>query len=366
MGATHVGFPSLWSTRRGLCEKSKPFPPQHILPGGGGALREQPLSPGQLAAVAAGGVVGAGFASGRELWDLFCLGFTLLTAAVLEVSRRASCANYRQLHLALVGPTLARALDPLVGASLYLGLAVSLAAGGALGKELWGIPPLGGIALAAAAAFPLAVSARRLAISSALLLPLLTVLLLGVTGPPHIPWTPEPSRPHLGPAALYLLYNGFLTTVLLASLGHRVSRPAHGLAAAVGAGALVGILMLAGVEAVRARPQLALSPLPLLHLALERHPLLGGAYALALAAAVVTSAVGNAYALAARLGPSPGFGTALGVVAASLPLAFLGFVPLVRYGYRVVALLGALDLTLLGAGILFGPGRRHRVHRGAR
>lgn len=331
-----------------------------------------------LAAVEVGSLVGAGFASGREVWEFFArygpegqVGVILFVALIafaggliLEVARSHESHSYRDLTTALTGPVLSRWLDIPVAISLYLGLSATLAGAGELGVNL-GLPsPMIGVAGAALLTGGIVARQNGMEAASMVLVPLLVMLILATTGLHVLPtlkatngtfarmWTGGAAQG----AAKYFLYNALLCLVLFASLGARVqSRMGAWLGALAGA-AVLGALALAVVHAeVRTSAAVSGAALPLLVLARGRHSLLGHGYALALAAALLTTSVGNAFGLSARLqaGGWRADRSGLWVSLLAVPLALVGFVPLVRYGYQVVALCGALYLGVLGCGAVF-------------
>ncbi len=326
-----------------------------------------------LAAIEVGSLVGAGFASGREIWEFFArfgpegqIGVLLFTVClalagglILDVAQARKSESYRDLTTALAGPRLGWLLDLPVALSLYLGLAVTLAGAGELGLNLGLASPTVGIGLAALLTSAVLSRQNGLEAASVVLVPILVVFILAATGVPTrpLPHAVTASRLFAGGAisgaAQYFLYNALLGLVIFASLGRRASgRRAAWLGAMAGA-AVLGALALAVVRAeVCLGDRLSRDALPLLTLAQARHSLLGHGYALALAAALLTTSVGNAFGLAARLertGMAAGHAGVL-ISLAAVPVALVGFMPLVRYGYQIVALCGALYLGILGMG----------------
>lgn len=334
-----------------------------------------------VAAVEVGALVGAGFASGREVLEYFGppLGggwagivafaalLALLGGVVLDAARRLGSRSYRDLTLALAGPGLSRAADPVVALGLFLGLATTLAGAGALSAQARLAPE--GVGLAAAAVVTAALARSGVAglvAVNALVVPALVAVVALVAGLPQPPagagW-PQAVRALAGGggerAVLYVLYNGLLAIVLFASLGSRIGRREEGwAAAAVGAG-LLGLMALAILQTLERHPASQSAAMPLLHVARSSGGALGAAFTWILAGELLTTAVGNAYGLAARLtaaGVAPA-AAAAAPVAGAAALASAGFVPLVRYGYRAVAFAGAGYLLLLAVGAVLRGGR---------
>jgi uncharacterized membrane protein YkvI len=111
-------------------------------------------------------------------------------------------------------------------------------------------------------------------------------------------------------------------------------------------GLVLGLLAALGTAAVATRGAAArYLPLPLLTLAGDLGPGWQLAYVPAIFAAILTTAVGDAFALATRLTPGRLWLSGPLAVILALPLANQGFAILVDHGYP---LLGLLSLTVFG------------------
>jgi uncharacterized membrane protein YkvI len=333
-----------------------------------------------LAAVEVGALVGAGFASGREVHEFFArhgeggragiVLFVVLIAVLgglfLEAAQRGGTRSYHELTTRLAGRRVADLADPVVALALFLGLAVTMAGAGALFRALgWGSPVVG-VAVSAALTAGVAWRGRRgvMAVNMAIV-PGLVLLIALVAGVPELgaPASWQLDVHTLAGAAgrssvLYFLYNGLLAVVLFASLGGEARRSADGWASAAIAAAVLGLLACGVYEALARHPAAAGAELPLLVLAGRHGRALAFAYALALAGALLTTAIGNAFGLLARVGRGRPSAPAVGaIVGAAGALALVGFSPLVRYGYRLVAVAGAAYLAALALGALLRFGR---------
>lgn len=359
-------------------------------PPGVGHVSRQGLSWATLGAIEVGSLVGAGFASGREVWEffarfgvsgqagvvLFALLIALTGGLLLDASRRNGTRSYRDLAAAMAGSSVARWIDLPIALSLFVGLAVTLAGAGELGREL-GFSSTAAGTLGTAALTALVVSRRGgLEAASLSLVPLLIVLMLVASGADlrlepaawdrRVVWTGGVVHA----ALLYFLYNGLLCLVVFASLGRKVRNRRQGWWGALSGAAVLGMLALAVCNAeTNHGAMLAHQPLPLLDLARGRAAWLGHVYILALAAALLTTAVGNAYGLVARL-EEAGFKRGRStwwVSLGAVPVALIGFVALVRYGYGIVAACGAMTLGTLGAAALLvrAPDPHHDRNAGA-
>lgn len=341
-----------------------------------------------LAAVEIGALVGAGFASGRELHEffgihgvgaqtgvvLFSVLLALLGGVTLDAARRSGSRSYHDLTVALAGRRLAGLVDPLVALGLFLGLAVTLAGAGALVEQLgWGAAAAGVLACGVLTAVVLWRGEQGLVGVNAVVVPTLVTLVVVVGGLPHVgpmvQWQAG-ARALAGPAGRsaieYFLYNGLLAVVLFGSLGRSVQRRASAWGAAVLAAAVLGVLALILLDAMAAHPLALSAPLPMLSLAGGHGRLVAALYAMALAMELVTTAVGNAFGLAARLSLPARSWSSVAPVAAAAPVALVGFVPLVRYGYRIVAVAGAAYLVVLAFGAIARQIRTHGRGRALR
>jgi uncharacterized membrane protein YkvI len=331
-----------------------------------------------LAAVEVGALVGAGFASGREVHEyfgvhagagaagvgLFAVLLAILGGWFLDAARRVGSRSYRELSVAMAGEMLAAVADPVVALGLFVGLAVTLAGAGALLAQMgWGHEALG---VGACAAVTLALAWRGeggLVAANAIVVPLLVLLVVAVAGPsalgaaPRWPGGVAALAGAGGGAILYVLYNGLLAVVLFASLGRSVRARGEAWLAPAAAAFALGALALGILQSLASHPETLRVAMPLLAVARQRGPGLRVAYAAVLGGELLTTAVGNAYGLAARFSPGRGRRAAVVAVTAAALVALWGFVPLVRYGYRFVAAAGAAYLLAMAAGAAAGLGR---------
>lgn len=335
----------------------------------------------ETAAIYVGAVVGAGFASGREIFVFFvrpgggplaaaaaglCLG--LAAAIFLPAAARAGCADYGEMCRYLAGRC-AKACEALLSLFLFAGLAVMLAAGATLITLHSSLDYSAGVV--AMAALTLAIvgfGPQGLAAVSRWLVPYLAIAVLVVAAAAVVraPGTaPGPDAVRAGinaagvwPILLYVGYNYVTGMAVLVSLP-----PAHPRRRSAGAligGAALGLMLGLAASALAGRArELSEAPLPLLTLAREAGPLFAAAYIPAIVAAVLTTAVADAYALAQRLSRRRPWLGGAAVVALAMPLANQGFVTLVD---RTYPLLGAIGLAFLA--LIFWRIARSKPQRG--
>lgn len=333
---------------------------------GGGAMpepeRREPVWP--VASALIGAVVGAGFASGREIYQFFTvygrpglwgtllagLLLGLLATILLERGRKRRAAHYRDLF-----PLGAGWGGPLVDATLafglWAGLGVVLAGGGEL-AGFSGRASLEGILVMGASVLLVLWRGEQLFLRvNALLVPFFFLavggLWLGTLRHPLPNVSPAPREGFGWGALLFVSYNSLLSLGVLAPLGRRFRSLKGTAAAGMGAGAALGLLALASAAVNHMLAgRVAAESLPSLFAARRLSPTFGGLYGASLWAAMLTTGLGNGFALAARLrrgAKRPGPGALVAILAAA-PLGLLGLVPLVE---RLYPLLGWLSLVAL-------------------
>lgn len=327
-------------------------------------------------------VVGAGYASGRELvlflgpcgahqqWAALLVGLlTGLAAALPEPDAPAPGGSPRWL---LNGPWLASAIDRVTGWGLaWVTLAAMVAAlthlvARAPEEALATVVAVAG-AIWAGAALPLQ---RGLAFISRLLGPAIAAAILleaagwgvvGLAAPPNA--APLPGSligldrsGCLQGAFVYAAGNAIFARVTLEGLVRLLGLSRRALLFACGAGGgLVGLAAAAGLFAIAEAGTSAVA-MPLMQSAALLHPMAGAAHRLVLAAAAYTTAVAAAAALAGLLsasrlaGPLRGpagsaAGAALAVVS-TLPLAREGFVETVHTLYPLAGWTALVALAL--------------------
>lgn len=298
-----------------------------------------------------GAVVGAGFASGQEIWQFFgrhgtwgTVGILVAGALFWQVGRRALSAgrsgvqDFHRLLRSRYAPRVAAGLDAIITAFLALGLVVVVAGGGAAIRDLWGWPARWG-SLITLLAICLAASRGVAGVLGAttVLVPFLMAVTLPVAllSPGRLTGVGVPGW--WLSASLYVSYNLFTGLVVLLGLGKNLSS-----VRAAGPAALVGAALLTAMALAIHRAVLGVATvgdIPLMHAASA----LGGPwpalYGVALLAALFTTGVGQAFGLVQRYGQGALVGTLC-----LWPLSWLGFSALVAYLYPVM---GAVSVVFL-------------------
>ncbi|MDQ7794764.1 MAG: hypothetical protein RDU89_10215 [bacterium] len=329
-----------------------------------------------VAATYVGTVVGAGFASGREILQFFAsfgprgawgLGlatalFALFGILVMLAGRRVNAVSHGEVVKAVAGGRLGRWADVTITAFLLGATSVMFAGSGALFAEQLGMPAfLGSVLMFTLSTATVLKGLTGVVAANVVVAPVLltvtigTALGLAVTGRPG----PVPAALTGGgvlgrwwlAALLYASYNLLLATPVLGPLGSATrDRRSLVAGAALGAAAL-GVAAAAIYRAILVTaPLSAAHQVPMLYVARILSARLAPAYAVILWLEIYTTAVGGVYGMAARLagGDSRLFRhRALMAGLAALVASGLGFPRLVASVYPAAGCLGLLWLLLL-------------------
>lgn len=296
-----------------------------------------------------GAIVGAGFASGQEIYQFFTrygpwgmfgialagLLFFGIGWRAMEVGRRRGGGAGKISPLA-EGVTLG---------FLVLGLGVVITGGGAAIHQLVGLPRwVGAICSLGLMMVVVFRGVQTVMWVNTLVVPylMLSIILVATIYVPRgtfptreIPWS---THWWALSASLYVSYNIFTAILVLFTLGGSLpSRCETGLAALLGATVLTGLALLEHRVLLDLR---MVRDLPLLDTAVRIHPLLGALFGVGLWLALLTTGIAEIFAVVERVGRS----RALGLVGV-LPLSFVGFQGMVATLYP---LMGGLAVLIWG------------------
>lgn len=333
-------------------------------PGGVAGLRRRGLD---LAAGYVGAVVGAGFASGREIAHFFAryglpglvgallagLLFGTAGAAVLRRVTTGGHAHYGSLLRDVCGPALGMALDRLGTLFLFIGLAAVAAGAGALGLLTLHWPAWCGLLVFTAALAATGAGGRSVhLLLSAALVPVLGVVCLaaGLHALPRLHSAsamPAPGAPPWALAAvLYVAYNLLLGLAGLCAAADGRQTLAEAVWAGWLGGAVLGLLCLAVTAGLLAHPAASGLDLPLAA-ALPAGLLRRVGYPLSLLAALWTTGSASALALGQRLFPAAPARAAAVLAALAAPVAAVGLTPIVSVAYPLMGYAGVPLLLAL-------------------
>ncbi len=309
------------------------------------------IAPFSVAMAYAGTVVGAGFASGQEIWQFFTrfgqwgawgillagAGFIAVGWLALEVGRHG-VRDFGALMEGVLPRWAAQVAEGLAAAFLVIGLIVVVSGGGAalayFGVPLWlgKIMTLVCVLMVAMRGGSGVITANYVVVPVLIALMLVTTLLFRGNSQ-SVPRAM--SGPWFLSAMLYLSYNLFTAVMVLLGLGSRLQSSRESFHAALIAGVLLISLALLAHGVLLGISEI--HDLPMLSAAQSIHGTFGAIYASGLWMALVTTGVGGAYGMQRRFGPSILYWLLLTVF-----LARWGFKSLVGSLYPVMGALAVL------------------------
>ena len=328
---------------------------------------------GQILAVACvyvGTVVGAGYATGQEIYFFFaryswagliggCLSgalFATLGALVLHRMCSRGMKQYNEVLESICGKRTAWMIEGFSFLFLFFVLAIVLAGAGATAFEQWGIDYHVGVLAAAVSVFLLAcTNMRGVLIAQSVLVPFLVAAMFALAlrhllGE-EFSWGrllgSEISWPLWGmsivSALLYVSYNFVGAMMALIALGRELEPTAAWLAGALG-GLILGVLAMVVTSALLTDPvQLQHYEVPMGQLARVYGGWWPWIYGISLWIALVTTGISAIFALIDRLNKTlhtqnPWCGVL--ILLACIPLTAGGFSKLVQWIYPLSGLLG--------------------------
>lgn len=309
-----------------------------------------------------GAVIGAGFATGREVVDFFtaygpggligvvlaAVMFSWIGVVILDVTHSNPVYSYIDLlKVVLPWEWAIRITDIMFMATLWTGVGVMAAAGGTV-MNAWGIPYLVGCGLfLVCCILLLRTGGTGFVRANCWLVPALAVAiailcLVQISAPAGPAIVDHP----ISSALLYVSFNIAIAGVALSTLKDRLDK--QGLYwSGIGGGLLIGLLLLV---IYRATGEVVNYEIPLLRLAEIWFGKWQWIYAFTLLAAVLTTALANLHGFASRAAGGKRYWPSLIATACGgLILAQRGFASLVAFLYP---LLGLCNIVLL-AGLCY-------------
>lgn len=329
-----------------------------------------------------GALIGAGFASGQELFQFFarfsCHGlfgvvlagllFAALGGYVISYKYAKRISSYDQMLIGLLGKKLGRIIDLLITFMLFAGLVVMLAGCRATLAEQFKMETIPALTLSCALIlFTMFHGEQGVLQFNNLLIPFLGIVTIMVAGYAiyrgwgnslFIPPTSFAFGSWLLSAILYVSYNMVLGSVILSSL--EIDRPSCFWGGVIG-GLSLGFLALIIVLALMWNfHYIAGEEVPMLILAGD-FKVLKLLYALVLLAAMLTTAVANLYSLIKRIGgksPVPTMLLVILLLGSACLITPFGFTRLIAglyplFGYLGFVLLGGILVSFLRNGFKY-------------
>lgn len=319
----------------------------------------------QIAAVYAGAVLGAGFASGQELmvffvrygvrglWGGAIAGgmFALCGAIVLGRAKALKIYNFQDYLHRVFGAKIAKGLYLIVELFLAVSFCIMIAGGGALFQEQLGIPQLGGALFTALVCFiVLQGNLKGLTAINSILVPFMlcgilftcVVFLLSQYREMWLPFAVGSGKFFIS-VFLYVSFNMISASAVLVPL----SRIADSKSGAVKGGllggfALLGVIVLACLVLYAAYSGIVGSQLPLLTISKSLGSAASVLYAVVLYMAMLTTAAANGFSVVEHFSARTGNRKAVSAVLclAAIPLSLIPFSQLIESCYTLFGILG--------------------------
>lgn len=320
-----------------------------------------------------GTTIGAGFASGREIWEFFSsygfqsiygiliaiVLFAISSIFILWISFKHQTENYYEVLVILMGEPLAKIFDFFVFLYLFSGSVIMFAGSGATFDQ-WNLSFLLGVVVLAIAVWVVQVRgiSGLMGINS-LLIPILITILLFVTYTytvEHKGFSNEYIRLYLKvwPSAItYSALNVVSLLGVLSTMGKKIRSKYEILIGSLLSAFVLGLvayllnLSLLKVKFVQQYE------IPLFSLIPTERPILLILVSIVLWFAIYTTVLSNVHGLVYRIQTKVNFSTgkiALFVILLIIPLTFIGFSTLVNILYP---LYGVINLYLLAVLILY-------------
>ncbi|MDF0728498.1 hypothetical protein PY093_17825 [Cytobacillus sp. S13-E01] len=324
-----------------------------------------------------GTTIGAGYASGRELWQffgdqsglailLFTIIFSICCYVIMKISYEEKSEHFSPVLKRLIGKKLSYFYEIMIVIYLFSTTVVMLAGGGAT-LEMFHIPYWGGILIFAFLLVLLFVWDIKGMISiNAFILPILIIGLIGILLSFILkngqPFSFNLEAQKNWPAAFtFSALNVLPLVAVLSAIGKEMKSKAEGLISSVGSGIVLGTISFIYNESLmQIASQIVLYEIPLFAI-LENYPYSMIIFmSFLLWAAIYTTAASGVFGITSRFREGinlPLWAIAAITVLAMIPFTTFGFATLVSVLYP---LYGIANLYLLGAILLFPITNRYK------
>lgn len=324
-----------------------------------------------------GTMIGAGYASGRELWQffgyesglailLFTLLFSICCYIIMKISYEKKTVHYLPVLEALLGKKLARMYDIMIILYLFTVTVVMLAGGGAT-LEVFYLPFWAGIAIMVFLLVLLFIwDVQGMVSINSFILPILIFGLVMVLVLFFIkngqPWTIKWSEQENWPAAFTFTALNILPLVaVLAAIGKEIKQKGEIWIASIGSGVILGsVSLLYNESLLQIASDIVLYEIPLFAI-LKHYPYTMLIFmSFVLWGAIFTTAASGIFGLTSRFRKK----TSLPLWAMALVILFI-MVPLTTFGFStLVAILyplyGLLNLYFLASLLLYPIANRYK------
>lgn len=337
-------------------------------------MKGKPMSLSMILKIACtyiGAVIGAGFASGQEVFQFFVKHgphgvfglilagslFILGGVVILRLARQIGVSSYYEAFYKALGQRAGLVIDLLYILFTIGSISVMLAGSGSIFHEALGVRYAVGVLITLAVVMvTVSRGVRGVLLLNTLLIPFLVVIMLYTSLSPLNASTMGPygdgggavGMPWYMNGLIYVALNLFLSMALMMRIGADVEdRRVLSWGGIVGGGVLMLVLLVMGVALYRFADQIYYAEMPMLTIADYSGPVLHFLYTVGLWVAMITTAVANAYGFIQRVMPLfrlSYYNAAMLTVVVVLPLTRFGFANLVAYMYPIF---GVISLGVL-------------------
>ncbi|RFU67708.1 hypothetical protein D0469_13910 [Peribacillus saganii] len=332
----------------------------------------------QIAGAYIGLIVGAGFASGQEILQFFTsfgwmgvVGAIIATALfaflgmnLTQLGSRLQTDSHKEVIYHICGRYLGIAVDIVITFFLFGVTVVMMAGAGSIFEQQFGIPAIvGNIVMALLTIITVSLNVEKVLSIMGIITPFLLAIVAVIAVFSFITTdlsvaqmsemaqkqTPAASNWVLG-ALLYVSYNIAAGAAMLAVMGGTERSPkTAGLGGILGGAGLGILILLLNLTMLAKADVISGVDMPILFIANEMSPVLGGLMSIILLGMIFNTAVGMLYAFTARFVKADNskfkiFVPVFGVIA--FAASFIGFITLVGTVYPVM---GYLGFTLIAA-----------------
>ncbi|MCK9221865.1 MAG: hypothetical protein M0Q40_04465 [Limnochordia bacterium] len=338
----------------------------------------------KLAATFTGAIIGAGFASGREVLHFFgrfgtwgfagaflaMIGFTCLGGCLFLLSYRSGSHSYLEVLPHLGGTVMGKALDFWMITMLVVSVGVMFAGSGSLFQQQLHLPEwMGSFSMAGLVALILRretsglLSASGFLVPPLCLIPVLLAINVWIQGGQvdiHHPIIKDMGYPAYwwSSAIIYVVYNICLGAGVITSFGRAIKDEVQAMSAAVLGGSLLGVVLGALLFTLLSfRTEVLHLEIPLLAIMEGYGPLWTVGFSIVLWLAMLTTAAANTHAIACRFdGYLCPYRRAVSLsLVVGLGIGSFGFGDLVKAAYP---LYGYAGLVLLAFSLVSGLFRK--------
>ncbi|MFC4077245.1 YkvI family membrane protein [Salinithrix halophila] len=320
-----------------------------------------------------GTTIGAGFASGREIWEFFgsygegsngsillaMLLFFAASVVILLISWEKKTSHYSEVLDVVIGPKLAKIFDVLVLFFLLTSTLVMVAGSGATFQQWSGSFQAGVLAMVVAVMLILFFDIKGLMSMNVILIPVMTSVLLFVCF--HFlqisGWTASWSEPEVSPlpvwpsAVTYAAFNILSLLAVLSTMGGQIRHAAEiWVAGGISSLCLGLVAYMYNYSLLRVKDLISQYEIPLFALVRDYSPVWIFAISMILWMAIYTTAASNIHGLAFRLSDRfrlPRWAVGGAVMILLIPLTKWGFATLVTVLYPLYGVLNLFILTML-------------------